>query len=327
MTTSPRVKNPVDDKGLSQCFHKVSTTIYVSLAPVYTQNPTAGIKSQHLDPLLMTYFPSVDGVVLSYSNLRLLGKDEDLSVQAGETVMAKVMYDSPFSYLWIAVDFLVWRPQAGDKVEGWVNLQSPSHIGLLIHDTFNASIKRDAIPSDWYFEPLQADEEAEYDENAELTNTVDAAAAEIEKAEQTAASDAKKQFKGPKVLGHWFDAKGTRVEGKLRLTVRSVNVNGKFITVQGTLVDLEALPVDYKPRKTITPTGAGSSASGSASVVSNTAKNAPTGKHMTFDESDSESAQESPKAAGNSGAAVAVAGSGEVAYADADSDDSDSDSD
>ena len=158
MTTSPRVKNPVDDKGLSQCFHKVSTTIYVSLAPVYTQNPTAGIKSQHLDPLLMTYFPSVDGVVLSYSNLRLLGKDEDLSVQAGETVMAKVMYDSPFAYLWIAVDFLVWRPQAGDKVEGWVNLQSPSHIGLLIHDTFNASIKRDAIPSDWYFEPLQADE-------------------------------------------------------------------------------------------------------------------------------------------------------------------------
>ncbi|KAF5096477.1 hypothetical protein D0Z00_002767 [Geotrichum galactomycetum] len=317
MTTSPRVKNPVDANGLSQCFHKVSTTIYVSLAPVYTQNPTAGIKSQHLDPLLMTYFPSVDGVVLSYSNLRLLGKDEDLSVQPGEAVMAKVMYDSPFSYLWIAVDFLVWRPQAGDKVEGWVNLQSPSHIGLLIHDTFNASIKRDAIPSDWYFEPLQADEEAEYDENAELTNTVDAAAAELEKTEQAAASDAKKQFKGPKVLGHWFDAKGTRVEGKLKLTVRSVNVNGKFITVQGTLVDLEALPVDYKSRKIITPTGAGSSASSNS-----TTKNAAAGKHMKFDESDSESAQESPKVASN-GDAAAVAGSGEVAYADADSDDSD----
>lgn len=274
----------------------------------------------------MTYFPSVEGVVLSYSNLRLLGKDEDLNVQPGEAVMAKVMYDSPFSYLWIAVDFLVWRPQAGDKVEGWVNLQSPSHIGLLIHDTFNASIKREAIPSDWYFEPLQADEEAEYDENSELADTVDAAAAELEKTEQAVANKTKQQFKGPKVLGHWFDANGTRVEGKLKITIRSVNVNGKFITVQGALIDLEALPVDFKKRKTITPSSVVSGASSSNNdLSSNTGKNAPAGKHMKFDESESESAQESPKPANNGNAVTE--GSGEVTYADQDSDGSDSDSD
>ena len=62
--------NPKDGNGLSECFKTVSTSLYVSLAPVHLQNPINGIKQQHLDPLIMTYFTKAKGIVVAYSNIK-----------------------------------------------------------------------------------------------------------------------------------------------------------------------------------------------------------------------------------------------------------------
>lgn len=228
------VKNPLEAEGISECFHKISTSLYVSLAPAYTHDPIEGIKSQHLDPLLMTYFPAAGGVVLAYYNLRLFGNPSDeASDLPQKPLAAKIMYDSPFAFLWVSVDFLVWKPQPKDKIDGWVNIQSPSHIGLLIHGTFNATIKRDLIPFDWNFIPNQSDEE---DELA-LTTLVNRVPADLlEEGKKPSNNDRDSLFRNPKSTGYWVDSHGIKIEGKLSFTIKSFNVSGQFVFVQGSLL-------------------------------------------------------------------------------------------
>lgn len=236
--------NVVNPEGTSECFRVVRTTMYVSLAPCYITNPINGIKAQHLDPLIMTYFPKADGVVLSYSNLNVSKEHHSVDSNGEPNTIAKVSDSSPFSFLWVNVDLLIWRPQIGDVLEGYIYMQTASHIGLLVHDTFNASIRMRNIPQDWEFVPSQADE------------------FEAEQQEEGASS----KFRS---YGYWADAEGTKVEGKITFTVRSIHTTGKMMSLEGTLVppesELDAQPVFQERRG------------------SNTAA-APSGKHMKFDE-------------------------------------------
>lgn len=280
--------NPTDQNGVSECFHKVSTSMYVSLAPVYTLNPIEGIKSQHLDPLIMTYFASAGGVVLAHYNLRLYGqqphsKEVRSPDKTQEPVIAKIMYDSPFAFLWISVDLLVWKPVVGDVVEGWINLQSPSHIGLLIHDTFNATIKRDVIPAEWTFVPNQEDQ------NGETGNTP------AEDEEGSTVAQAIDQF--PKSLGYWVDENGKKIDGKLKFTVRHFNVSGRTVSVQGTLLAPGAIREDltrYNSHKDKKNQDAFDEFSIPATIGTESKKN---NKHITFDNEESHStAQANTKA-------------------------------
>lgn len=201
----PKSSNAVGDDGLSQCFQKVTTQMYVSLAPKHLHNPINGLKAQHLDPMIMTYFPKARGVVLAYSNITL--SDDNITTDSDNNVItiAKIEGSSPFTFLWITVDLLIWRPLAGDVLEGYIYMQTASHLGLLIHDTFNASIKKYNIPNDWRFVPNQEDEL-----NDDSTN-----------------------FKS---FGYWVDENDTKVEGKLRFTIKSMQTSGKVVSAEGTLI-------------------------------------------------------------------------------------------
>ena len=103
-------------------------------------SPKIGITKHHLDPLLMRYNDSVDGVVLGYDNIRF------------ETPTARIAAESPFAYVWTTVDLLVWRPKTGMVLPGYVNLQSASHIGCLVDNTWNVSVPRERIPEEWVYE-------------------------------------------------------------------------------------------------------------------------------------------------------------------------------
>ncbi|OWB60951.1 hypothetical protein B5S31_g2147 [[Candida] boidinii] len=228
-------KNPIGEDGLSKCFHKCRTRLYVSLAPCYMTNPIEGIKQQHLDPLLMTYFQKVGGIVLSYYNIKLSNsnikkeehENENNEISTETIAVAPISAESPFCFFWCSVDFLVWRPVIDDVVEGWSYMQTQSHIGLLIHDTFNATIKKFNIPSDWTFVPNQVDEYAE-DEEAESTTT----------------DNKKGNFRS---LGQWLDENGNPVEGKLKFTIKALHTASRVVTVEGTLLapgsERESLPV------------------------------------------------------------------------------------
>lgn len=216
---SPKDINPVDGEGISECFQKFTASLYLSLAPCHISNPINGIKSQHLDPLIMSYFSKAKGVVLAYSNIKL--SDDNISKDSDENTItvARITDSSPFTFLWVTVDLLIWRPQIGDTLEGYIYMQTASHIGLLVHDTFNASIKKFNIPPNWNFIPNQEDEFSE-----ELNEAV--------------------KFKS---FGHWADENEVKIEGKLKFKIKSIHTSGKIVSLDGTLIEpgseIDAQPV------------------------------------------------------------------------------------
>lgn len=190
--------------------------MYVSLAPCHVDNPINGIKAQHLDPLIMTYYSKGQGIILSYFNVSIKDATDD------EQLIAKVTDSSAFAFMWITVDLLLWHPEVGDTLEGHVYIQTASHIGLLVHDTFNASIKYRNIPQDWEFVPSQADEYAEAEE-------------------ESSSKPAKLRS-----FGYWLDGSGTKVEGKLQFTVKAIYTAGRMLSLEGSLVSPEA-ELDAQP--------------------------------------------------------------------------------
>lgn len=214
--------NLIDENtGLSRCFHRIRAKMYLSLAPCYLENPIEGLRQQHLDPLIMSYNSTVEGIIITYNNVRLSKENLNNNNNTNEfKYVAKISDENPFSFVWALVDFVVWRPCIGDKLEGYTIMQSQSHIGLLINDVFNASIKKFYIPEDWYFVPSQADESNSVDNSTSISN-----------------------FKS---LGHWCDSNGVPIGGKIQFTVRAIHVNGKGLSIEGTLLtpDMER---DSKP--------------------------------------------------------------------------------
>lgn len=241
----PKSNNPVNSDGISECFHTCTTEMYISLAPCHIKNPVNGIKIQHLDPLIMTYFPQSQGVVIGYSNINIFNENVSASGADKGVTIAKLASSSPFTFLWITVDLLIWKPQIGDIIEGYCYMQSASHIGLLIHDAFNASIKKYGIPHDWQFIPSQVDE----------------------------FTDDSSKFKS---FGYWIDENETKIEGKLKFTVKSIHTAGRVISIEGTLIkpgtERESQPV-FRQRR-------------SSSTSQRPTQEAVASKHKKFDDDD-----------------------------------------
>lgn len=192
------LENKIDSEtGFSRCFHLVKSKMYLSLAPCHMNAPLEGIKSQHLNQLVMQYNRDMDGIIVGYRGVELITEEFD-----EDTILAKVSDENPFTFMWVKVQFIVWAPKVGDVLEGYCIMQSRGHIGLLINDVFNATIRKKNIPSDWEFVPNQQDES---------------------------------ETEGP-TLGHWVDESALPIDGKLKFTVRSIQAAGKSISVEGTLL-------------------------------------------------------------------------------------------
>lgn len=212
------VTNPKED-GVSNCIVRVPVTMYVSLAPMYLQNPLQGIMKQHLNPMITKYNNNIGGVVMGYEHLTIVDVDpNDNKEKIGKLI--KVTPDTPFSFMWCKVELYVWQPQVGDVLEGNIFIQSASHIGLLIHDSFNASIKKNNIPYDWTF--IQDEQQEDVNEDSRDDND---------------SSKPKNRKTGS--LGHWVDSYGNQIDGKLKFTVRNIYTTGRVVSVEGTLLESE----------------------------------------------------------------------------------------
>ncbi|KAH3671793.1 hypothetical protein WICMUC_004551 [Wickerhamomyces mucosus] len=206
--------NPKNSKGLSECFHKIKTSLYVSLAPIYLNTPIEGIKSQHLDPLIMKFFPKLNGVIISYSNLKLCNEStQEDENENSNLLISKINPHSPFTFLWINVEFLIWKPLVGDNIEGLIYIQSPSHIGLLINDTFNASIKKSQIPLNWKFNANEID--SNDDENNQIEDD---------------------NGSNHRQLGQWVDENNLPIDGKLKIIVKAIHTSGRIVSIEGSLI-------------------------------------------------------------------------------------------
>ena len=59
------------ESALSSPFHIQTSSIYLPLAPISQRQPLEGICAEHLSPLILTFYPPLGGVILSYNNPRI----------------------------------------------------------------------------------------------------------------------------------------------------------------------------------------------------------------------------------------------------------------
>ncbi|CCK70312.1 DNA-directed RNA polymerase I subunit RPA43 KNAG_0E00440 [Huiozyma naganishii CBS 8797] len=227
------VKNPLED-GVSHCIVKIPIRLYVSLAPMYLETPLQGIMRQHLNPMVMKYNSKAGGVVMGYNNLEILDEAPE-GEHADSVQLIKVTPDTPFSFTWCQVDLYVWQPQVGDILEGNIFIQSASHIGLLIHDSFNASIKKNNIPYEWVFVHNEENEHEDEDSRTNEGNVNSNDSNRPNGGRNSTSGNA--GFRKNVSMGHWVDQNAQRIDGKLRFRVRNVYTTGRVVSVEGTLLD------------------------------------------------------------------------------------------
>lgn len=233
-TTTAATQIAIDEKQLEteSPFVQVTASFYLALSPIAHHFPLEGLCAEHISPMLLTYHPPLKGVVLSYSNPRMSEEPESAakaySSKEAKVVLGRSIDEYAVTYVWLTADFLVFKPQRDTVLEGHVNLQNESILGLICYNYFNAGIERSRIPKDWQWVE---------DESAE--------------------GDAGMSRKGRRnAAGHYVDASGKKVEGRLVFRVKDFEAtagaeNGSgSINIYGTLLgEREDAKVDEDERQ------------------------------------------------------------------------------
>ncbi|KAK3713338.1 hypothetical protein LTR37_008530 [Vermiconidia calcicola] len=119
-------------------FKKQTTSFYLPLSPCAYNFPLEGLCAEHISPLLLTYFPPLKGVVLSFENPRLSeepGNGVQVKNDKGlKRVLSRSIDEYAVSYIWLTADFMTFKPNRGTYLEGYVSLQNE---------------ERDKLPKDW----------------------------------------------------------------------------------------------------------------------------------------------------------------------------------
>ncbi|KAJ1800787.1 hypothetical protein LPJ59_000825 [Coemansia sp. RSA 2399] len=215
---------PVEGSSFTECTSKLTVT----LAPVHSRDLWASIH-ETLNSMLLRFVPQVRGVVLSYSKVKPLS----------DTAM--MFHDSPFGQLDVSAKLLLWRPIAGMALRGSINVQSPDHIGLLLWDTFNASIPASFIPRDKFEWRPFSDEEISARAATATTRSADSSGDDADSAIQTPEQPAAAAFEagGNKFgSGEWV-LKGTSESvgssGSLEFVVVEIIRANDVLSVTGAL--------------------------------------------------------------------------------------------
>ena len=126
--------------------------------------------------------------------------------------MSKAIDEYAVTFVWLTVDFMLLRPSRGCYLEGYVNLQNESLLGLMCYNYFSAAIEYQRLPKDWQWVEDDAQEES-----------------------------FGKQTGG----GHWTNQYGEKVEGKVIFRVRDFDATGSgdqgagSISIAGTLLSVK----------------------------------------------------------------------------------------
>ncbi|KAL4991771.1 hypothetical protein BDW68DRAFT_126999 [Aspergillus falconensis] len=154
-----------------------TATLYLPLSPI-SISPThalASLLAEHLSPLLLTYYPPFQGIILAYSNASISSEPPSSSSPTSTTspnpqplTLATTAGEYGVMYVYLTATFLVFRPQRGQTLEGWVNVQSEGFLGAVVLNLFSVGIERKRLPPSWKWIPPGEDEN---NENGTMTNT------------------------------------------------------------------------------------------------------------------------------------------------------------
>ncbi|KAL8721321.1 MAG: hypothetical protein Q9225_001981 [Loekoesia sp. 1 TL-2023] len=239
-TYSLRIENPAippKNQRLQQSslFHQQTSSLYLPLPPITQNHPLQGLCAEHLSPLTLTYHPPLRGVVLAYHNAKLSTIPQQDHVLDDIPVLAQVIDEYAAPHVWLTADFLLFRPQRGNMIEGWINLQNEGNIGLVCLNFFNASIERKRLPKDWKWVAGGLDSRRSKKKLSGSERNDDA------EPDQTQAIAQVNGFGDAQ--GHFEDGDGRVVNGLIQFTVKDVETSrssggdNSFLSIEGTLLD------------------------------------------------------------------------------------------
>ncbi|KAL3465151.1 hypothetical protein BJX64DRAFT_253260 [Aspergillus heterothallicus] len=146
-----------------------TATLYLPLSPI-SISPThalASLLAEHLSPLLLTYYPPLQGVILAYSNAAISSQPPSASSTSLPTdlnpqplTLAATAGEYGVMYVYLTATFLVFRPQRGQLLEGWINVQSEGFLGAVILNLFSVGIERKRLAPTWKWIPPGEEDEA-----------------------------------------------------------------------------------------------------------------------------------------------------------------------
>lgn len=218
-------------------FYKQISSLYLPLPPISQTHALQGLCAEYLSPLILTYYPPLHGVVISYSNATLSSDPNPESKPA----YARAVDEYGASFVWLTADFIIFKPQKGKVVEGWINLQNESNIGLLCLNFFNATIERKRLASGWKWisgsvkPPIKR----------KLKKVAKGADAESDEDEDEEASGGTEETNMEDSQGYFQDAQGKKVEGLIRFKVKDLETSRTmdretvFLNIEGTMLSDE----------------------------------------------------------------------------------------
>ncbi|KAL8725508.1 MAG: hypothetical protein Q9181_006392 [Wetmoreana brouardii] len=219
----------------SSPFHQQTSSLYLPIPPIAQNYPLQGLSAEHLSPLILTYYPPLRGVIVSYHNARLSTTSQRDQGTGDGSVLAKAIDEYAAPHIWVTAEFLVFRPQKGNMIEGWINLQNEGNIGLVCWNFFNASIERKRLPQGWKWNPGNS---AAKGLRRKLNDSERNDLLDLD------AMDADVRINGiSDVEGHFVDEDGRKVGGLIRFMVKDIETsrglggdNG-FLSIEGSLLD------------------------------------------------------------------------------------------
>ena len=218
-------------------FYQQTSSFYLPLPPISQKHALQGICAEHISPLVLTYYPPFHGVIISYSNARL---STDPQIEASHPAYARAIDEYAPSFTWLTADFVVFKPLRGSVVEGYVNLQSESTLGLLCLNFFSASIERRRLPKEWKWIPggMRAPGKAKLKKAAKDTSDSDGVEVEVDNDDATGQTLEDTE-------GFFQDPAGKKIEGLLRFCVKNVDTSKSmdretgFVSIEGTMLSEE----------------------------------------------------------------------------------------
>ncbi|RJE25831.1 rna polymerase I subunit [Aspergillus sclerotialis] len=264
-----------EDTQISQDspYNLTTATLYLPLSPISISatHALASLLAEHLSPLLLTYYPPLKGVVLAYSNASISSSPPTGSTSSKKDpnpqplTLATTANEYGVLYVYLTATFLVFRPQRGQVLEGWINVQSEGFLGAVFLNLFTVGIERKRLPSDWKWIP-PGDEQSAEERKKNRSSMASATASEDES--EAPKFDAEKEHFNPVTLasdenpladalnqdgadeadsaeGYFQSVSGHRVRGTIRFRVVDVDVipgtdrDRGFLSIEGTMLSPE----------------------------------------------------------------------------------------
>lgn len=260
-------------KGIAvSAFQDVQPTIDIPIPPALCHAPIRAAE-ELMDSLLMRYVPELGGVLISHQDIRF------------QRNLATIDGDGAFSVAPASMTLRIWAPKIAMRLEGRIILSTPSHISVLVHEKFNASIVSSHLPSVLEMARLKKEKGYRWHEfTEEEMNGVD-----VEMGEDHDHDHANEQNgnAGEKSTGYWLDAAtGDRLggeDGKVTFTVVGLTIANHMLSVHGSLL--------RKPFSVPAPTYAPALPSSSKQKVDNVVF-AEASRRVRFQESDDENEED-----------------------------------